>query len=259
MKVVQVNEAFKTVGRKFKFSYVQYFVQQDGALYHGKWHDRHQAPEALEQLDEVRQIQTEDRGPAIRSTWSLIYIKKPNLLTFASGLDLETLILNEVAVCEILRENPHPNIASYYGCEETRGLVSGLCFKRYVSTLLQKVNPQYLSKEHFRSSKREHVDAAARGSLDGILKGIKHLHSLGLVHNDINPANIMFDERDTPVLVDFDSCRKIGESLHDPKTKRTHEWHDPRVETALEKNDLDAFEELRIWLVGSVGEKFLFQ
>jgi hypothetical protein len=50
-------------------------------------------------------------------------------------------------------------------------------------------------------------------------------------------------EGDTSVLIDFDSCRKVRESLHG--TKRTHGWHDPHAQTALEKNDLDAFAELQ--------------
>lgn len=43
--------------------------------------------------------------------------------------------------------------------------------------------------------------------------GIRHLHSLGLVHNDINPANIMFDDSDRPVIIDFDSCHYHGQKL----------------------------------------------
>lgn len=44
-----------------------------------------------------------------------------------------------------------------------------------------------------------------KSGLEGILAAIKHLHSLGTVHNDINPANIMLDEDDTLNLIDFDS------------------------------------------------------
>lgn len=90
-----------------------------------------------------------------------------------------------------------------------------------------------------------------------ILAAIKHLHSLGMVHNDINPANIMLDEDGTLILIDFDSCRYIGESLGNTGTKRTR--HDPTVDISLEKNDLDAFEDLQVWLCGSVDEEFIFK
>jgi hypothetical protein len=68
----------------------------------------------------------------------------------------------------------------------------------------------------------------------------------------------MFDEYGTPVIIDFDSCRKVGESLRDTETKRTYQWHDPQTDVALEKNDLDALEELKIWLIGSTQDIFLF-
>jgi serine/threonine protein kinase len=40
--------------------------------------------------------------------------------------------------------------------------------------------------------------------------GIRHLHALGLVHNDINPRNFMVSEDDRPVIIDFDSCKEEG-------------------------------------------------
>jgi serine/threonine protein kinase len=82
--------------------------------------------------------------------------------------------------------------------------------------------------------------------------------SLGIVHNDINPANIMFDKDGTLLLIYFDSCRYIEETLSTTKTKRTHQWHDPSVDVSLEKNDLDAFQELRTWLIGSADDNYNF-
>ncbi|RAL00173.1 kinase-like protein [Aspergillus ibericus CBS 121593] len=258
MKILKSNEAFERINDELQFSYVKYFVQRDGVLYYGKWKNRYHPPSTLDQLEEVQQIQTNDRGPLIQPTWSTIYIKTPSLLSYVDGSDLEQQILREVTVCEILRNNPHPNLATYYGCQETNGRVSGLCFKRYTCTLLEKANPGHLNKEEFRLSGREHVGEAIRSCLDGILDGIRHLHSLGFVHNDINPANIMFDEDGGPVIIDFDSCRRIGESLKGTETKRTHQWHDPRVEMVVQVNDLDAWQVLRIWLMGGLEERFLF-
>ena len=98
----------------------------------------------------------------------------------------------------------------------------------------------------------------ARAYLEDILTGIQHLHKLGLVHNDINPANIMLDEDGTVILIDFDSCRRVGESFGESHTKRTHHWHNPGVDTALEKNDMDAWEELKTWLTGR-EDGYLFE
>lgn len=75
----------------------------------------------------------------------------------------------------------------------------------------------------------------------------EHFHSLGIIHNDIHPANIMF-YGDTPVTIGFDSCRPEG---HDLSTvKRSHEWADERVKKAMPENDFDALREIRMWLAG---------
>jgi len=47
--------------------------------------------------------------------------------------------------------------------------------------------------------------------LQGIQKGVQHF-SLGLIHCDLNPTNILIN-RDTSVIGDFDSCRREGEKL----------------------------------------------
>ncbi|KAB8218923.1 kinase-like protein [Aspergillus novoparasiticus] len=258
MEVVQKNEAFQKVDGKMKFAYVQIFVRQDGILYSGKWTNRLDSPRTLNDLQEVKQIPTEDRGPEVSPTWSAVYVKTPILLAYIDG-DLEKQITREVETCEILRKYTHPNIATYYGYQEPHGRVSGLCFKRYMSTLLEVANLQRIGKVTFLSSARERVKENMKSRLEGILAAIKHLHSLGLVHNDINPANIMLDEDGTLILIDFDSCRYIGESLSSTETKRTRHWHDLSVDISLEKNDLDAFKDLQIWLTGSVDENFLFE
>lgn len=266
MEIVQSNEAFKTIEGKFQFAYVCYFVRQNGVLYHGKWKHRFSAPDTLEDLEEVEQVKTEDRGPEVRPEWSIysgsppeVHVKTPSLFAYLEGVDIENKIRREVEACEILKQNPHPNIAVYCGCQVTHGRISGLCFKKYTSTLLEKVNPGHLNKRMFRASGRELVNDSVKASLEGILEGIRHIHSLGLVHNDINPANIMFDQDGTPVIIDFDSCRRVGESLLGTGAGATHEWHDPDVELSLVKNDLDAFEEMKTWLVGCSDDGFLFE
>lgn len=74
------------------------------------------------------------------------------------------------------------------------------------------------------------------------------------------PSTTMFELDGTSVTIDFGSCRKIGESLEDAvRTKRLYGWHDPNTKIVLvEKNDLDAFAELRTWLIG-LAKDFLFE
>lgn len=237
-----------------QFSYVQIFARQDRLLYFGKWTNRWSLAKALDDLQEVRAFLTEDRSPEMSPAWSAAYMKTPSLLALAN-INPGTQI-TRIEAYDILRKNLHPNIATYYGCHETHGRVSALCLRRYKSTLLELVNLRRLNKVAFLESGRELVKENMK--LDGILAGIKHLHSHGLVHNDLNPANIMLDEDHELVLIDLESCRRSGELLQATETKRTHHWHDNSVDTSLEKNDLDAFKDLQIWLHGSTNEEFVF-
>ncbi|KAJ5688599.1 hypothetical protein N7462_002991 [Penicillium macrosclerotiorum] len=263
MEIIDQIESFKTIQGVFQFSHVEFFILEDGILYHGTWKDRKTRPRERRQLADIQIIIRENRGPWILDSWSVVsgndsYIKTPKLFAYLAGAALEKQILREVETCELLRRHPHRNIAIYHGCQNTRNRVSGLCFKRYSVTLFEAANPRHYGKNHFRESGREFVTEPIKAALNGILDGIRHLHSLGLVHNDINPANIMLDENNVPVLIDFDSCRRIGESLRDTRAKRTHEWHDPEVEVAAEKNDLDAFTDLKTWLIGQESQTYLF-
>lgn len=108
---------------------------------------------------------------------------------------------------------------TYYGHKDTHGRVSGLCFRRYTSTLLEVVNRQRLSKVAFLSSARELVKPNMKSGLEGILAAIKHLHSFGLVHNDINPANIMLDDDGTFILIDSIAVDVSGSRCATPKRK----------------------------------------
>lgn len=258
MEVIKSAEAFDTIDGEFKYSHLQLIIKKDGHLYTAKGLDREPN---LSKLYDITPLDTEDRGPKVKPAWTILdspddyHVKTPDLWAYTSP-NLEQQILHEVETCEVLKSHPHPNIAIYKGCLRANGRVSGICFQLYMFTLQEKVNPGHMCKSNF-SSDRLAVDNVTKSCLAGILAGIRHLHSLGIVHNDIKPSNIMFEEDGTPVINDFGSCRKVGASLQG--VGRTYGWHDPEVETALKKNDLDAFADLETWLVGESADNFLFK
>ncbi|KOS36308.1 hypothetical protein ACN38_g12961 [Penicillium nordicum] len=100
--------------------------------------------------------------------------------------------------------HPHPNIATYLGCQVSGGVITGLCLEKYPRTPTKEVNPGALMKRALRNTRE------ARGDYSRVLtdidSGIRYLHSLGAI------------------IIDFGSCRKIGESLKD--VGRTYEWYD---------------------------------
>jgi serine/threonine protein kinase len=124
---------------------------------------------------------------------------------------------------------------------------------------MQKLNPGHLNKSEFITSGDLTAarKVAAMRYLSGTEAGIRKLHDLGIIHNALNPANVMITENDTPVIIDFASSTLPGVALD--KTRRTHGWFDPDVHVSREENDLDALAELRVWLAGSSAEHFRFK
>ncbi|KAH7333189.1 hypothetical protein BKA65DRAFT_403981, partial [Rhexocercosporidium sp. MPI-PUGE-AT-0058] len=42
--------------------------------------------------------------------------------------------------------------------------------------------------------------------LSGVESSIRHLHLLNLIYNNIKPTNIILDNNNNPVIIDFDNC-----------------------------------------------------
>ncbi|KAG6151295.1 hypothetical protein E4U11_007932 [Claviceps purpurea] len=81
---------------------------------------------------------------------------------------------------------------------------------------------------------------------DAIELGIRHLHSLNIVHNDISPYNIMLDETDHPVIFDFDSWQQNGQELGTKKGSRG--WSIEEEEYARFENDFYSLSKIREFL-----------
>ncbi|KAG6249138.1 hypothetical protein E4U23_002441 [Claviceps purpurea] len=85
--------------------------------------------------------------------------------------------------------------------------------------------------------------------LEGVDRGIRHLHSLGIVHNDINPSNIMFDEMDRHVIIDFDCWQQNGQELG--IKMGTKDWLIEGAELALFENDIFLLSKIKDFLFAS--------
>jgi len=167
------------------------------------------------------------------------YIKKPSLLDYAlesPGYRAKDLILKEARICEILLSKPHPNIVDYHGVVEEGGLIRGLCFVKLPRTLSQCMGLSFAAEFDMGNIDVEKC-------LSGIAGRIAHLHSLGLVHNDINLGNIMLRDDSTPVIIDFDSCEWEGAK---PEGKMgTFPWDEGHsLDVAKRENDLLAFKKI---------------
>jgi serine/threonine protein kinase len=171
---------------------------------------------------------------------STCYLKRPSLLYYENTPDKPDYgdqILTEVEACEILRKHPHPNIAQYLGCIVKDGRIKGLAFARYSKTLAQILN--------------DGIALQRTQCLRGIEAGVRHMHDLGLIHNDLNPSNIMVDG-DKPVIIDFDSCKREGEKMG--SKSGTCGWTVDDEDYAWRDNDFYSLSKLQAAILKDSGE-----
>lgn len=156
-------------------------------------------------------------------------------LTIAPNLMLEDCWeKHPTRIGEILMGHPHPNVATYHGCILRGGCIRSLCFTRYHQNLVERI---YHDTRTF----------SRQDCLQEIKRGIQHLHSLGIVHNDINPSNVMLTMDDTAVIIDFNSCCKEGEEGH---MGSTFQWTDGSYNNncAEFENDMCGLRKINEWL-----------
>jgi len=111
--------------------------------------------------------------------------------------------------------------------------ITGLCFVKYDMTLLQRVTQVSLPFN-------------ADYILQCIEEGIRHLHSLELIHCDLNPTNILMGG-EIAVIGDFDSCRRKGEKLG--LKAGTSGWTRDEFKYALPENDQFGLSKIRDFLL----------
>jgi serine/threonine protein kinase len=169
------------------------------------------------------------------------YIKRPKLTAYEDHKEQDVLsgmreaMLEEAHALQIVSQHPHPNIIRYHGCRVQRGRVTGLVLDRYNTRL----------KEYLRND----VGTIDKESFMAALESaVSHLHSIGLAHNDINPANIMVNDAGMPVLIDFGSSHKIGEKM--TTCRGTPGWIDEEDDytMSLESHDTCGLGKIRVWL-----------
>ena len=49
--------------------------------------------------------------------------------------------------------------------------------------------------------------------IDSIKSGVKHLYSLGYIHNDLNLSNIIVSKDNTPIIIDLGFYKYFSKAL----------------------------------------------
>lgn len=237
MEVIEQSEAWQRVEDDLEFSHTTIIVKNSatGALFYSCTEQRYPPNQDIDVSPlSLTAIPLDDVYPDISGFDftktplphpAATYIKRPDLVAFpnlAGRYRPSDTFLQEARICEILKQNPHPNVVTYFGVIEENNRLTGLCFAKYPATLAQRLADGNIARPEL--------------VLQGIKRGIAHLHKLGLIHNDINPRNIMMTSDDNPVIIDFDSCRETGSILG--IKGGTEGWSRDTVDIAEPENDL---------------------
>ena len=113
-----------------------------------------------------------------------------------------------------------------------RGRITGIALDKHA------INLQYRHKDFQYPLE---IDAC----MHKIREGVKHIHSLGFAHNDVNPTDILLGSNDNPVMIDFRSCKRAGEELI---SGGTYGWIDEDYSTSAQSHDESALEMIDKWL-----------
>jgi serine/threonine protein kinase len=244
MEVCEQNEAFVEEHGDLVFSHTKIILREGDQYYYAITSRRYPSTSKVDLLElDLVPIPSSQIWPPFPTQFARApkplpqdcYVKRPSLLYYGdteASTELSNLLLNEAEVCEILRASPHPNIAQYLGCIVENDRITGLCFVKYGMNLSERVT---------KDSRPFDTDLFLRG----IRKGIRHLHSLDLIHCDLNPTNILMDG-DTPVIGDFDSCRRKGEKLG--FKAGTRGWTSEDFKFAMPENDEYGLSKIRDFL-----------
>ncbi|KAL9095840.1 MAG: hypothetical protein Q9165_001837 [Trypethelium subeluteriae] len=233
MEVVEHSEAFVDKDGDLTFSHTKVILRRRNEFYYAITDRRFHRPSEIDPhtlecipipIEKFRPLFPPNFTQAPQLSPQSFYIKQPSLLYYGdspASTELSTLIMHEAEMCEILRKSPHRNIVEYHGCLVDDGRITGLCFMKYGFNLMELVKDA-------RSFDRALC-------LKSVRLGIEHLHSLGMIHCDINPTNILSNGTDF-VIGDFDSCTVEGEELG--LKAGTRGWTRDDCETAKQEIDL---------------------
>lgn len=227
--------------------YVTFFLLDDDKdLWFGESHKGKREISLEEYQDALELVSDEELYPAIPGGVSLTiapehlddisaFVKTPGLYSYESykGTDfIPRSILEETLIMEQLSRSPHPNIIHYHGCRVKRGRITAIILERLGQSLTHYAQtPGYaqLNKTEFFTA---------------LESAVHHIHAIGLVHNDINPDNIMVKDG-TPVLIDFGSCQPFGKRL---QSLGTVGWFEKEFFTSEQEHDTFSMKKLREWL-----------
>jgi len=227
------------------FKYTSVTALVNGSAFAGQSPQRMEEVDEIEVLNLLRPVPLENINPLIPDGFTQVpldsvthdahyYLKAPSFMyedSTPGHTFVADCLLNEATVLEKLRGHPHPNLAQNFGCVVRDGRITHICLKRYECSLAD-----YASRPLSHEQRQD--------ILAGVVAAVKHLHALGLAHNDICPHNVCIDSDGRPVIIDFDSCLPFGEPLLKGVATQAYGGH----HVSAAENDLQGLEDFKDFL-----------
>src|SRR6266566_2121582 len=155
--VLEMNQAFDDVDGHFQFTGTLVVYRRANDVYHTVSKARYSCSSGVQagHLTNNISIPLAAYSPPFPTHFTCapeplprdFYVKKPRLISYdrirqgPRPNHIADSFLAEAEVCEVLKRHPHPNIATYLGCQVSDGRIIGICFAKYHRTLMQTVNP----------------------------------------------------------------------------------------------------------------------
>lgn len=133
---------------------------------------------------------------------------RAELLASSEGTLVREQFMHEASLMLRLR---HPNLEAIYDFGEFKGQP------------FMALEPQ-LKSSLSRRMHEFHDHQSAASLLAAIADGLQHMHDQRIVHCDVKPDNILFDENDVPKLADFGIARLLP---HQHQTQEPDKQHPP--------------------------------
>ncbi|KAJ2896074.1 uncharacterized protein MKZ38_005902 [Zalerion maritima] len=175
-----------------------------------------------------------------------LYVKRPSLTDYEDEAGHEwirKILLSEALIMErIFRGGQqHPNLVRYHGCRVRGNRIAGIVMDQHGMSV----------NDYLREGKK--LRGEPKQLVDKVESAVRHLHGLGLAHNDVNPNNVMLKEgggeaeaeEDVPVLIDFGSCQPFGERTMQAGTTG---WCKDLIFFSEKEHDFYGLEKMRSWL-----------
>lgn len=143
MEIIDITKTFREVTGELTFYRNTLFLKEGEQLFYSHTYERglRYNQIKIENLN-VHPIPIEEIYPSFSPKLSLAphlcsddyYIKAPDLLSYKPDAPLGTrpcdTLLKEIRILEILKTNPHPNIARYLGCMVQNHRIKGVVFTK---------------------------------------------------------------------------------------------------------------------------------